>query len=115
MEGCCSSYFGVNPISGKASSSSHHEVFLAKQNSKVTDKLKLSIFSAPESVLIKTLNCDFTGKGVVVVHPEHVLIKTSTDNTVVCRGVTNHWTEVDWTGLEETHKNVKLINHQKQN
>ena len=92
-------------FSGKASSSSHHEVFLAKQNSKVTGKLKPSIFSAPGSVLIKTHNCEFTGRGVVV-----VLIKTSTDNTVVCRGVTNHWTEDDWTGLEETHKSVKLRN-----
>ena len=36
-------------VSGKASSSSHPEVFLAKQNSKVTGKLKPSIFSAPRA------------------------------------------------------------------
>ena len=30
-------------------------------------------------------------------------------------GVTNHWIEVDWTGLDWTLENVrnKLINHQK--
>ena len=32
-------------------------------------------------------------------------------------GVTNHWTEVDWTGLDRTHQNIrnKLKNHRKQN
>ena len=57
-------------------SSRHYEAFLAKQNGIVTDR---RLFSVPGSFLIKTtLVKSLAEVCSVVVHPNQVVIKTST-------------------------------------
>ena len=59
----------------------------------------------------------FDNQITVVVQPHVHTQVVCVDRITYHSGVTNHLTEVDWTGLDWTHKNVrnKLINHQKQN
>jgi len=51
----------------------HHEAFLAKENASHGKKI---LFSAPGSIII----CGVTGRSIVI-HPDCVLISTSTDNS----------------------------------
>jgi len=55
-----------------------HETLLAKQNGEVM--AKMSLLSLSGSVLIKTTLMKHHGRGVVL-HPDRVLVKTSTDNS----------------------------------
>ena len=68
-EGSSTNYFRVN---------SSHEVLLAKQNGKVV--AKMSLLSLAGSVLIKTTLMKHWQRHIVV-HPDRVLVKTSTDNS----------------------------------
>ena len=79
MESSYTNYFQVNPILQRTQHCRHHKAFLAKQTGQ--SRGKMSLVSAPGSVIIKSNAYEVTSKGIVVLPRPCALVKTSMDNS----------------------------------